>query len=135
MARCKDCVFFDCGNPVYDGDDGLCRHHAPSHLIGDLVFPKVNGVTDWCGDFQQPERVKSEKFDMASFDAWLRNHDETARADLQVDEDGNISGVIYGGVETQRRRVVILQKLYDTGADISEVSIEADPPGILGPDS
>ena len=127
MPRCKDCVFFD-GNPAYDGDTGLCRHHAPARNNEGLeVFPMVNGVRDWCGDYRPPERVKDEKFDMGEFDAWLRNQDPKARADLQVDEDGNISGVIYGGVETQRRQTFIMQHLYETGQDISGVSIQADP--------
>ena len=113
-VRCENCVFFD-GSSEIIAPRGLCRCHSPHPEHGfSLVIPD----RDWCGEFA-PQEAPAGAFDLADFDAWLKQECPEAVADLQIDDDGTkITGTIVGGVNAARRVALFMDKLAQTGLEV-----------------
>ena len=126
-VKCSDCAFFDDTVQAPHGDAGACRCHAPHPEYG---HPFVHPIKDWCGEFVAHPAATDGPMTLPEFDAWLKIEIPSAVTDFQVDDDALVlTGTIYGGVEVSRRWKLILEKLGQTGMDISDISITGINPG------
>ena len=72
IKRCSTCRF--CTFPPIQADGRVCRRHAPSPLNidqpersqdgGAAVWPVVDPVGDWCGDWQLTDEVNEGAWDI-----------------------------------------------------------------------